>query len=149
MPAVAGFPVTLDGVTAYTDDAGRARMPTGSGPDLADRITLVEKAELAIGGAPVVVRPARIYASDRKVQIAVDVDYFVRFHFADTAGGRLDGAKIDTVVVKSETGEVVRVPAGQRAPGCRATGSSGGAGPRGSATWRGACRRSSSPVRTS
>jgi hypothetical protein len=73
------------------------------------------------------VRPARIYASDRKVQIAVDVDYFVRFHFADTAGGRLDGATIDTVVVKSETGEVVRVPAAEGAwlQGNRVVGGSG------------------------
>jgi hypothetical protein len=127
VPAVAGFPVTLDGVTEYTDAAGRAHMPGGSGADLADRITLVEKAELSVGGVPVVVRPARIYASDRSVQIAVDVDYFVRFHFADVEGDQLDAAKIDTVVVKSETGEVVRVPAaeGSWLQGNRVVGGSG------------------------
>jgi hypothetical protein len=113
VPAVAGFPVTLDGVTEYTDGAGKAHMETGRGPDLEKRISLSQSLRLMIEGQQVLVRPARIYASDRVVQIAVDLDYFVRFHFSNTEGTELDGSKIDTVVVKSETGEIVRVPAAE------------------------------------
>jgi hypothetical protein len=127
VPPVAGFAVTLDGVTKLTDDAGKAVMETGSGPDLAERLSLPDSSTSMIGGQKVLVRPARVYVSDRSVQIAMDLDYFVQFHFQDTDGTQLDAAGIDTVVVKSETGEVVEVPAatGSWLRGNRVVGGSG------------------------
>jgi hypothetical protein len=113
VPAVTGLPVTLDGITKLTDAAGKAHMETGRGPDLENRITLSPTRELTIEGKQVLVRPARIYASDRNVQIAVDLAYFVRFRFSDPEGTELDASRIGTVVVKSETGEIVTVPAAE------------------------------------
>jgi len=113
VPAVADFPVVLDGVTRFTDAAGNAHFDaTANRRTLSDRITLTE-ADLSIGGQPVRVRATRFYQFDGNPQLALAVSYLVSFRFSGKGGAPLDGTTIKTITVKSETGEVVELPANQ------------------------------------
>jgi hypothetical protein len=113
VPAVAGFPITLDGVTVPTGPDGKARFdhPTGVG-DLAPRITLQET-ELPIGGQQVKVSADRFYASTTDPTVALNLSYLVQFSYTDQQDGPVDASKVGEVRLKSVTGQVVRTPAQQ------------------------------------
>jgi hypothetical protein len=110
VPAVAGFPVTVDGVTSITDDEGKAHFdaPVTDVP-LSDRLTLTE-ATVPIGGQQVHVRADRVYPSSRQPLLAVDLSYLVRFQFTGIDGAPVDASSIEALTVKSETGEIVDLP---------------------------------------
>jgi hypothetical protein len=113
VPAVAGFPVTLDGVTVLTGADGKARFadPPGVG-DLAPRITL-EEAELPIGGQQVKVSADRFYPSTTDPTVALNLSYLIQFSYADQQGTPVDASTVGQVRLKSITGQVVRTPAQQ------------------------------------
>ena len=106
VPPVAGFPVTMDGVTARTDAAGRAHFiaPATHAP-IEDRVTLTE-ATLPIDGQQVRVRVDHIYP-DRT--LALDLSYLVTFGFTGADGRAVDPSDLQDLTVRSETGEVVHV----------------------------------------
>jgi hypothetical protein len=108
-PAVAGFPVTVEGVTQYTDSAGKIHtdVPETS-QDLRSRVSFQE-VFLNVGGRPVKVTPTRLYRFTSGAQIALDLRYLVGFHFSNLAG--LQGAPINTLTVRSAAGEVAALPA--------------------------------------
>jgi hypothetical protein len=110
VPAVAGFPVTLDGVTVRTDAEGRAHFPeTGQG-DLAARIALSE-AVLPVDGQQVRVSADRFYPSSTAPALGLNLSYLVRFRYSDQKGRPIDAASVGTVTLKSITGEVVELGA--------------------------------------
>jgi hypothetical protein len=114
VPAVAGFPVTLDGVTVLTDGQGKASFEDAPVSDraLGDRVTLTE-ATLPIGGQQVLVRADRVYPSSREPLLAVDMSYLVTFGFSGIEGSPVDASSIEAFSVKSETGEKVEVTPGE------------------------------------
>jgi hypothetical protein len=111
VPPVAGFPVVLDGVTSITDAQGKARFSTAE-EKLADHIEL-NKALLIIGGRQVEVSVSRVYyaADGDAARLALDLVYPVHFEFASMTGSAVDASIIDTITVKSITGEVRELPA--------------------------------------
>ena len=114
VPSVAGFPVTLDGVTALTDRNGRAHFRTAvTEQDLAHRVALTE-AVLTIDGESVRVRADRVYDSRTDPVLALDMSWRVRWTFARPDGTPVDPATIGAMKVKSETGEIVRTTATER-----------------------------------
>jgi hypothetical protein len=104
--------VVLGGVTQLTDRAGVVGFITGvTSEDLGDRLTIGDQT-VSIGGRPVRVTPTRLYSFDPGVaKIALDLSYPVRFHFSGPA--ELSGEPINTISVKSETGQVGELPAGE------------------------------------
>jgi hypothetical protein len=112
VPAVAGFPVVLDGVAAVTDGSGAAHFrapPSG----MAERVALNEEV-VPIGGREVKAKAAKIYHESDDgtwAQLALDLLYRVHFNFSDRDGGPVDASVIDTITVKSVIGEVVDLPA--------------------------------------
>ena len=114
VPAVAGFPVTLDDVTVLTDAEGRAHFPTTGEGDLSNRLTLNE-AVLPIGGQDVKVSADRIYPSSTAPVIALSLSYRVSFRYADTDGTPMDAGSVGRITVKSITGEVVELGAQESA----------------------------------
>ena len=113
VPAVAGFPVTLDGVTALTDAEGKAHFDAPVTDEaLSDRITLTE-AELPIGGRQVRVSAERVYPSVREPLLALDLSYLASFSFSGTDGSPVAASSIESFTVKCETGEVVDVTPGE------------------------------------
>jgi len=114
VPAVAGFPVTLDGVTVLSDDQGKAHFEDAPVSDrtLGDRITLTE-ATLPIDGQQALVRADRVYPSSREPLLALDVSYLVTFDFSSIEGSPVDASSIEAFAVKSETGEKVEVTPGE------------------------------------
>ena len=112
VPAVAGFPVILDGATAVTDGSGAAhfRSPPGG---LDKRVTL-NQAVVAIGGREVRASASKIYHERDEgtaADLALDLMYRVRFAFSDMAGSPVDASVIKAVTVKSVIGKVVDLPA--------------------------------------
>jgi len=112
MPAVADFPVTLDGVTRRTDADGRVHFDTAASSDstLSERITPTD-AELSIGGQDVKVRSNKLYPFRPVRMLALDLSYQVRFGFSGLSGAPVDPASISTITVKSPVGEVTKLDA--------------------------------------
>lgn len=114
VPAVAGFPVILDGITVITDAQGQAHFPVAGG-GLVPRIALNE-AIVPINGRDVKVAASRVYRQSKggdSAQLVLDQSYRVHFDFTDMKGGSVDASVITTVTVKSVTGAVVDLPAHQ------------------------------------
>jgi hypothetical protein len=111
VPAVAGFPVILDGITSLTDAAGKAHF-TSSEEGLSEHITMNE-AVLPIDGRQVRVAVSRVFygADGDAARLALDLSYEVRFRFSSMTGEAVDDSVIDTVTVKSITGAVEELPA--------------------------------------
>lgn len=110
-PAVAGFPIVVEGVTQYTDATGKIHtdVPETSQP-LASRVSFKEVV-LQVGGRPVKVSPTRMYRFKSGAQIALELRYLVSFHFSSSRG--LEGAPINSLTVRSTAGEVRTLPANQ------------------------------------
>jgi hypothetical protein len=112
VPAVAGFPVTLDGVTQLTDGAGTVRFHAAARSDrrLSERLTLTE-AILPIGGRDVKVSASKLYPSTPVRMLALDLSYLVHFGFSSGSGSPIDASSIATITVKSPFSEVAQLPA--------------------------------------
>jgi hypothetical protein len=112
MPAVPGFPVTLDGVTRLTDAAGLVHFDAAATSDspLSERITPTE-AIVPIVGQDVKVRSAKLYSFTPMRMLALDLSYRVRFAFSGLSGSPVDPASISTITVKSPSGEVAELAA--------------------------------------
>lgn len=109
VPAVAGFPVTFDGVTRSTDEKGVAHFSAKNSTSLASRVVLHD-ATMNINGRPVKVSGQRLYGVTNP-RITLDLSYQVSFSFANINGGHIDADEIKTVTVKSVTGLVAKIPA--------------------------------------
>lgn len=113
VPPVAGYPITLDAETAVTDAAGVARFATTRPDDISRRLTTGPK-DLVVDGEQVRVSPSRVFPSSTgAVRLCLDVSWPVRFTWSDVDDGPVDLARIDGVTVKSSTGEVRSLPAGE------------------------------------
>ena len=111
LPAVGGFPVTIDGITRVTDGNGRAQFPIpATTGDLADRLAFTE-AVLPIGGRDVKVSVNRLYPAAPLPLVAVDLSYAVAFGFSSTSGAAIDESAITTLTVRSSVGAVADIPA--------------------------------------
>jgi hypothetical protein len=114
VPAVAGFPVILDGVAAVTDGNGDAHFVAAPG-GLGERVTL-NQVVVQINGRQVKANAAKVYheaEGGTAAELALDLLYQVRFTFSDMAGSPVDASVINTVTVKSVIGEVIDLPAHQ------------------------------------
>jgi len=115
VPAVAGFPVTLDGVSRLTDKAGDAHFNAAATSDqaLTDRVALTD-AVLPIDGQDVQVTATRLYRSGSQPLLALDLRYLVQFDFSSASGEPIDATGM-TISVKSPLGQIVVLPADQPA----------------------------------
>jgi hypothetical protein len=115
VPAVTGFPITVDGVTVLTDAAGQAHFstPTVTDVPIGDRLVLTE-ATLPINGHEVIVRADKVYPSTRLPLLTLDLYYHVGFRFLGRGDTPIDPSDIGQVTVKSETGEIVDIEPGER-----------------------------------
>jgi len=112
VPAVARFPVTLDGVTRLTDGDGVAHFTdaVASEDDITRRITLTENI-MEVNGRAARVRLDRVYDSQTAPMLALDVSWRVGFRFSRPDGEPVDPSTVGDVTLKGETGEIVKVAA--------------------------------------
>jgi hypothetical protein len=104
VPAVPRLPITLDGRTVLTDGSGIARFDTSDRQNLESRIK-VDDQKLKLKGQQVRVRAARIYPSSGRPAVAMDIFWPVRFSFLDVNGAPIDVERIESVRLRSGTGE--------------------------------------------
>jgi hypothetical protein len=115
VPKVEGFPVTLDGVTRWTNSAGNVSFDsTASGRPLIERIPLND-AVVTLDGQRVQAKANRVYRSGNQHLLALDISYLVTFKFTGPSGAPIDPAGLGEITVKSPTGQVSRLPADQPA----------------------------------
>jgi hypothetical protein len=110
-PAVAGYPVTVEGTTHLTDASGKVSFTTPlTSQALTDRASF-GPTTLTIDGRQVKVSPIRLYRYPTGAQLALDLSYPVSFRFSNVKD--LNGAAIDNVAVRSSTGQVATLPPAQ------------------------------------
>ena len=110
VPPVAGFPVTLDGRTNFTDGLGKAHFDAVADPRHLDGRVALTSATLPIGGQQVQVSADRLYPSRIEPQLALDLSHLVQFRFIDADGAPIDTSSIETITVKSSTGAETELP---------------------------------------
>jgi hypothetical protein len=111
VPAVPGFPVTLDGVTHRADARGRVHFDAApNGRPLVDRVSLTS-ADLVVDGQRVEAKATRAYRFKGNAQLALDVSYLVGFTFKDSNGPPVDASSFTTITVRSGSGKVAVLPA--------------------------------------
>ena len=111
VPAVEAFPVTVDGVTALTDAAGKAHFRAAPvGKALSDHLELTETT-LLIAGRQVKVSADRLYPSAVEPRLALDLAYLVGFRFSARGDSQGEEPQVETIAVKSATGMVAELPA--------------------------------------
>ena len=104
LPEVPKFPITLDDETVFTDSSGVARFETRDRRSLTDQVTYnTQKIEL--GGRKVRVEASRLYGESGQPVLAMDIFWPVRFSFVDVNGAPVDVSRIESVQLKSTTGE--------------------------------------------
>jgi hypothetical protein len=110
-PPIAGFPLTLDGVTAKTDADGVAHFrPKSSDLALEDRVDLTKEAVLRIHGQDVKLVADRVYDSETGTPLVSLAQFFlVSFRYLRPDGSKVDPSEIGDVVLRSETGQRVTV----------------------------------------
>jgi len=114
VPAVPGFPVTLDGVTHRTDARGRVHFDAApNGRPLVDRVSLTS-ADLVVDGQRVEAKAIRAYRFKGDAQLALDVSYLVGFTFKDSNGPPVDPSSFTTITVRSGSGQVSVLPADEQ-----------------------------------
>ncbi|HEX6759720.1 MAG TPA: hypothetical protein VF086_15120 [Propionibacteriaceae bacterium] len=104
LPKVPKFPITLDDETVFTDSSGKAQFETRDRQSLTDRVTYnTQKMEL--DGRKVRVEASRLYGASGQPVIAMNIFWPVRFSFVDVNGAPVDVSRIESVELKSTTGE--------------------------------------------
>jgi hypothetical protein len=104
IPAVPGFPITLDRETVLTDRSGIARFETRNTQSLSSRVTYHDK-KIELEGRQVRVRATRLYPKGGQPVVALDIFWPVRFSFLDVNGAPINVDRIESVRLKSITGE--------------------------------------------
>ena len=113
LPAVAGYPMTFEGIRALTDRHGVAHFPIDAATvhGLGD-LKPAAAAYLTVGGTRVRVQYARTYdVSGRHRVVLLNLYYLTRFTFRNSNSGALDASVIHTVTVKSSIGSLAVLPA--------------------------------------
>lgn len=111
MPAVAGFPITLDGETVRTDEGGKATFTSTDHNSVVTRLSYGD-ADVTLGGKPVHASGVKVYFKDQDtVRLALDVSYPVSFHFTDLNGTTIDAPNVTSIRIKGSTGALMTVPA--------------------------------------
>jgi hypothetical protein len=104
IPAIPGFPITLDRETVLTDRSGIARFETRDTQSLPSRVTHHDR-KIELEGRQVRVRATRLYPKGGQPVIALDIFWPVRFAFLDVNGAPINVDRIESVGLKSSTGE--------------------------------------------
>jgi hypothetical protein len=104
VPAVPELPITLDGRTVITDSSGIARFDASDRRNLESRIKIDDQ-KMKLKGQQVRVRAARVYPRAGRPAIALDIFWPVRFSFLDVNGEPIDVDRIESVRLRSSTGE--------------------------------------------
>lgn len=103
-PAVPKFPITLDDETVLTNSDGIAQFKTRDRQSLTDRVTYnTQKMEL--DGQKVRVEASRLYGESGQPIMAMNIFWPVRFSFVDVNGAPVDVSRIESVQLRSTTGE--------------------------------------------
>lgn len=111
VPAVAGYPMTLDGQTVTSNPQGLAQFATTNHTNVQNRLKF-GNAVVTIGGRQVKVSGAKLYYRAQTVmQLALNLTYRVSFSFADRTGKALDAPQVTGLKIKSSTGTILTVPA--------------------------------------
>jgi hypothetical protein len=104
LPAVAKFPITLDDETVFTNSSGVAQFETRDRQSLTDRVTYnTQKVEF--DGRKVRVEASRLYGESGQPVMAMNIFWPVRFSFVDVNGAPVDVSRIESVQLRSTTGE--------------------------------------------
>jgi hypothetical protein len=104
IPKVPGLRITLDSETVITDKSGIAQFQTGDRQSLSERVKLDDQ-KVQLGGREVRVKASRTYVTGKGLRIAMDIFWPVRFSFLDVNGEPIDVGRIESVQLKSTTGE--------------------------------------------
>jgi hypothetical protein len=104
IPAVPGFPITLDRETVLTDRSGIAQFKTRDAQSLPSRVTYHDQ-KIELEGRQVRVRGTRLYPKEGQPVVALDIFWPVRFSFLDVNGAPINVDRIESVGLKSSTGE--------------------------------------------
>lgn len=110
IPKVPGIRISLDGETVLTDKSGIAQFQTSDRQNLPERVKLDDQ-KVQLGGREVDVRASRTYVNGRGLRIAMDIFWPVRFSFLDVNGEPIDVGRIESVQLKSATGETRKASA--------------------------------------
>jgi len=105
VPEVPGFPVTLDNQTVRTNKSGVARFDSSDRSNIENRIALPRDQNIELDGRQVRVSASRVYPGGGKPKLALDIFWPVRFTFIDVNGEPIDVSRIESVELKSQTGE--------------------------------------------
>jgi hypothetical protein len=106
IPEVPGFQVTIDDETEVTNEKGIARFKTRDTKNLNERLKLdVQQVEL--DGREVRVESSNTRWKDDGAAIWMGIFWPVRFSFIDVNGEPVDVNRVESVKLKSQTGEIV------------------------------------------
>lgn len=111
VPPVPGFPMSLDGATRSTGPDGKvAFIAPGVGDQLAGRVGLLQ-GTVTVDGRQVRAKATSFYPSRTAPVVSVDLSYLVQFRLSGRDGAPVDPAGLGDIVVRSDTGQVIGVPA--------------------------------------
>jgi hypothetical protein len=110
IPKVRGFQVTIDDETVATDKSGKAQFKTPDTEDLNDRLK-VDVQELELDGREVRVEASNTRWKDDGAALWMGIFWPVRFSFIDVNGEPVDADRVESVQLKSQTGEIVEASA--------------------------------------
>ena len=113
-PAVAGFPITLDGQTVATDESGVARFKTTNIYTIASRVKLHDRRMKYRGSEAKIVASRLCCIRAGKPRVLLDIYWPVRFSYLDVNGAPVDVNRIHALHLKSSTGELRRIPANKK-----------------------------------
>jgi hypothetical protein len=114
MPAMAGFPITLDGQTVATDDSGVARFKTTNVYTINRRVKLHERRMSYRGSEAKIVASRLCCIRSGEPKVLLDIYWPVRFSYLDVTGAPVDVNRIHALHLKSSTGELRRVGANEK-----------------------------------
>jgi hypothetical protein len=110
IPKVPGFQVTIDDETVPTDESGIAQFKTRKIKNLNDRLKS-EPQELELDGREVRVESGNVRWKNNGAAIWMNIFWPVSFTFIDVNGEPVDVDRVESVLLKSQTGEIVEASA--------------------------------------
>jgi hypothetical protein len=110
IPKVPGFQVTIDDETEVTDESGIAQFKTRKIKNLNNRLKS-EPQELELDGREVRVESGNVRWKGNGAHIWINKFWPVRFSFIDVNGEPIDVDRVESVQLKSQTGELVEASA--------------------------------------
>jgi hypothetical protein len=110
IPEVPGFQVTIDDENEVTDKSGIARFKTRDIKNLNERLK-ADPQELELDSLEVRVESGNVRWKDDGAAIWMNIFWPVRFSFIDVNGEPVDVDRVESVQLKSQTGEIVEASA--------------------------------------